>query len=213
MTPLLQRVLSGDNPNLILSNTEEIKWIEAGGDDKNKQKCDLVLLLDGLQVPHDPTGSADLKAYREKEQSTFNYKFGAPPYQIRDFISGIIEYKVKGLDSNAKGELASYLKHLSANDDPNTYVGLLCDRDDFVVSSCKRGNVADFMLGKWSDPGSANFLQQEFTRKNKCLQLLLGLCEQLQVRLCPEPGKSAFLGRGGYGVVFRVKSLVSFLLT
>lgn len=211
MTPLLQSVLSGGNPNLILSNTEEIKWIEAGGDDNNRQKCDLVLLLDGLQVPHGPTGSAEVKAYREleKKQSEFNYKFGAPSYQIRDFISGIIEFKANGLDSTAKGELASYLKHLSADDDPNTYVGLLCDRKDYVVSSCKRGNLADFELGKWSDPGSAIFLKKKFARKNKWLQLLLGLCDQLQVCLCPEPDKSAFLGRGGYGVVFRVKSLVS----
>jgi hypothetical protein len=80
MTPLLQSVLSGDIPNLILSNTEEIKWIGAGGDDTNNQKCDLVLLLDGLQVPHDPTGSPEVEAYREAEQK-FNYKFGAPLYQ------------------------------------------------------------------------------------------------------------------------------------
>jgi hypothetical protein len=116
---------------------------------------------------------------------------------------------VKGLDATARGELASYLKHLSAVGDPNTYVGLLCDREKYVLTTCRHGCVDDFVLGNWSDPGSVMILKKQFGRKNKCLQLILGLCEQLHVSLCPEPGKSAFLGRGGYGVVFRVKSLVS----
>ena len=210
MTPLLQQVLCAGTRNIILSNTEEIKWIEAGGDATNFQKPDLVMMLDGLQVPHDPTGNADVKSYRsELPQSQFDYKFGAPPYEARAFISGIIEYKVKGLDSTAKGELAAYLKHLSSKNDPNTYVGLLCDRDSYALTSCLRGRLADFQLGSWSDHGSASVLQRHFDRKNLWLELLLGVCEKMRVRLCPEDNRSAFLGRGGYGTVFRVKSLDS----
>ena len=209
MTPLLQNVLSGGMSNLVLSNTEEIKWIRAGGDVANNQKCDLVLLLDGLQVPHDPTGSAEVKTYRQDLEPRFSYKFGAPLYQARAFISGIIEYKVDGIDSTAKGELASYLKHLSSVDDPNTYIGLVCSSEKYALTSCLHGRVTDFVLGNFSDPGSFRFLQQRFAWKNKWLELLLALCEKIGVCLCPEASKSAFLGRGGYGVVFRVKSLAS----
>lgn len=209
MTPVLEHVLRGDTPGLVISNTEEIKWIPAGGGASNMQKCDLVLLLDGLQSPHIATGSQELQNYRSQLDTSFDYKFGAPVYQIREFISGIVEYKLNGINNSAKGELASYLKHLSADDDPNTYVGLVCDREKYSVTSCRHGRLGDFESGDWSTPGSANLLHQRFSRRNRWLQLLLGLCDQMQVSLCPEANKSAFLGRGGYGVVFRVKSLSS----
>mgnify|MGYP003386804271 CR=1 FL=1 len=199
MTPVLERVMT-TKENVILVNSEELQFIHtSSGCPANFQKCDLLLMDDGLQTEHVATGGTDAKVKRS-EHSDYTYKFGTVPWAIRDMIRVIIEYKVTIAPADY-GELESHLIHFSANDKFNTYCGILCDKSRFALQTCKAGVLSNISWALWTAPGSLPMLTAFCSNRNYWLLLLDEMCLSMNVSLVP----SALLGTGGYGRVFKVK--------
>jgi hypothetical protein len=188
-----------NHSSLVLVNSEESKWIHTTGEHPaNYQKVDMLVIAKGLQITGKETGSALIK-HEGIDKSML--LFGVIPWEIRDMLHCIIEWKVVMTPANY-GELYSYLQHLSRGDEHNTYYGMLCDRAEFVMVQCKNQVFGDVLQGNWTYLCICDFSN----RKNDWLVLLDNICGQLNLELhinCKL--KTAFLGAGAMGRVFEVK--------
>jgi hypothetical protein len=207
MTPVVEVAMQPNDTRGIgeikLVNSEELRWIHtSSGDPTNFQKCDLILMNDGLQIEHVETGTPE--ARNERLKSTFSYKFGTVPWVIRDMIRVVIEFKVK-ICPQGFGELASYLTHLSIDDKFNKYYGILCDKSSFTLQTCKGGELSDACTIPWTAAGSGPMLTKFCSHRNYWMVLLDEICISMNVSLVT----SAFLGAGGYGRVFKVEDIAT----
>lgn len=197
MTPFLQTLFEQIG---IVVNSEEYKWLCTYSEaKKNYMKPDFFVTLKGLMARKESSGNSFVKALRKTE--SVEYDFGTMPWEIRDCMRVLIEFKNK-LAPEDFGTLVIYLQHLSRNSPGHVYYGMLCDDTNIILASCCDSTICSRYELKWTDQGSQAFVRNFVHPQNPWMQLLSLSLSQLGVQLL---GDEAFLGMGRNGRVFKIQ--------
>ncbi len=203
MTRYLNQVFADDHGDLVLINSEEVKWIVTISEHPdNDMKREFFVVRRRLQTTCPESGSKALRKFRKlSENNDVSYIFGKlSNWKLRDCVRAVIKFK-KSLKAEDFGKLVCYLQHLSRHDDESTYYGMVCDDTNVWLVSCTGGttNVRDDI--QWTDAGSTKLIQRFFSKRNQWCCLLDYCCAELGLKLA---ASDAFLGCGASGRVFRV---------
>ncbi len=207
LTPHLDRLCQ--KVKMRFFNTEESKWIRTLlVHSENYQKPDALSCVEGLCDLQQPTRK-ELEDLREEiagnNPSTF--LFGRGIWALRDSYV-IWEFKKK-LEPDHRGTCYSYICHLCRNDLNSIYTVILGDSTDFYIIQGQGGIISSVRQSSWTAEGSADAILQTLEQKNSWMRLLQGICSQKKLSLDFSGDISAFLGSGGYGRCFRVRTSTS----
>ena len=203
MTPYLRAIFEqGTHNKCIVVNSEDYKWVHTYcGHEQNYMKPDFFVTLNGLMVREESSGMSYIKTLRNETENV-EYNFGKMPWEIRDNITVLIEFKNK-LAPQHFGKLILYLQHLSRDSVDCTYYGMLCDDTKIILASCCNQIISSRYDLTWTTKGSLAFVRNFVRFSNDWMQLLILSMSLLDLRL---HGDSAFLGLGRNGRVFRVQN-------
>lgn len=142
-TPILQNIFSSISisPILKVFNSENYQWLKrVGSDPKFDLKPDLFVIRNGLQRNKEVPTSQSTNLYQLREAMNFEYKFAVIEdfHDIKCLIRGVIDFKLS-IKNDGRGDMISYLLTLSQDDKDNVYYGMLCDKSNIELWTCKRG--------------------------------------------------------------------------
>jgi hypothetical protein len=208
-TPILDSIIQSVNPALVIVNSEEYKWLEQHDLSKGHNlKPDLVVIYKGLHLLKPEPKPTNLQTYRHSTVTNYIFQFGVPTWEFLDSIKVVVEWKsiISPMDRTV---MYRYLLHLSFDAQNIVFVGLLCDAVGFYLMECVFGDIRSIKHYSWTNSGSLNSLRDVFLFNKgdgKWIILLNEVLNILPIRLVED---GAFLGKGGFGRVFKVKEGVT----
>ena len=200
---------------LRIVNSETLPWLSVGneGSRKNDLKPDFFVCNPCLYDARE--GRDDLKKVQERSLNgeirlLYGTKVGRPQLFLDDIV--VVEGKPGNLDHDAVGQVQTYAAYM--NDLYKRSTGLylegrlaLFNRKKFILFTSSNGVLDSAKECEWTTPGSVQYMTEFFAHQSDLNKALKECCSKLEVSLCtPLPNEPCFLGAGGNGFVFRVKS-------
>jgi tRNA A-37 threonylcarbamoyl transferase component Bud32 len=188
ITPFFDNVLNSFD--MVFINSEGLSWLPQSHDKNTLLKPDGFATHRGMYHAR--------KEPNDKIKRPEGYRFGVAVQELLDCVM-LFERKLK-IDAAAFGQVVRYLQLLNTD---NAACAILFDPKSFWLIKSHTGTITKVVKSKWVHKGSQLLFRNFFgDNKSPWIERLSNACKAFDVHV--EEG-NAFLGRGTYGRVFRVK--------
>eukprot|EP00298_Acanthocystis_sp_HF-20_P017274 c21713_g5_i2.p1 GENE.c21713_g5_i2~~c21713_g5_i2.p1 ORF type:complete len:401 (+),score=41.81 c21713_g5_i2:319-1521(+) len=193
----LQQLL--ENKGMIVVDSQNYAWIRViENDPKNNLKPDLLICHPVLFKP-----SNDKKTNHNKK----NYFGTLVDWSLKDKIAGVVEGKTEDFYEGI-GQLVLYHFYLNLHCKNSIQRGMVLTRTNFYLLTSVGQTVVSIEESEYTTPGSADLIVNHFYPPKNFAKEFNCLCLKLNVEAIFPPRNdqetSSFLGRGGFGTVFKV---------
>ena len=200
MTRFLENSL-GERSDIQVVNSEEYPWLVTTSESSRfNQKPDNIFCNNAVYSGRDPFDTKDQNVLKLRRQSD---KFGVlAKWGLRDCIDATGEAKVK-IRNDGFGEVVNYARHICYREDaPLRTKLILYDKDEFWLIHVLKGEISRVQVCCWDVAGSQQILRHFFeVGRSPWIILLNAACEHWGLVV----SRSAFLGMGTFGRVFKVR--------
>ncbi|KAK1933727.1 hypothetical protein P3T76_011941 [Phytophthora citrophthora] len=195
ITPYFSNAL--DSLGVVFVNSKRYPWLPQSSFDSSKTnlKPDGFVTHRGMYCKEDEPNDTVIR-------KGASFRFGKAVKELFDCLI-LFESKItKSLNGEPFGQVVRYVEHLFPKDEGSV---VLFNRTEFWLINCLGGVVARVIKAKWVMEGS-KVLLRDFITKNLSpwVTRLTAACSALKVEVVEG---EAFLGRGAFGRVFKVKRL------